>query len=139
MNSELIAIHFNKILQSQNYTLFILGSRDKQFAIYTSPCIGQNLKTYFANETSVRPHTHDLIHAIFNGLKIRILQIVINDVQDTLYCARLFIEQERNGTRYILEIDARPSDCLILAIQNESPIYCTKEVFDKATPVDETF
>ena len=139
MNSELISIQFNKIFQSQNYTLFILGSQEKQFAIYTSPQIGQTLKTYFANEVKPRPDTHDLINAIFHGLKIRLLQIVIHDVQDTVYYARLFIEQEKEGIRHILEIDARPSDCLRLALENDIPIYCTKEVFDKTTPIDQSF
>ena len=137
MDFELIPIQFNKILQSQNYTVFILGTQEKQFAIYTSPHVGQNLQIHLADQIKNRPYTYDLINSVFNGLNINLLQVVITDVPDTLYFARLFVEQESDGLRNILEIDARPSDCLTLALENDIPIYCTREVFDKTIPIDE--
>ncbi|MDN3509243.1 MAG: DUF151 domain-containing protein [Candidatus Neptunochlamydia sp.] len=137
MDFELIPIQFNKILQSQNHTVFILGTQQKQFAIYTSPHVGQNLKMHLADQIKPRPYTYDLINSVFNTLNINLLQVVITDVRDTLYFARLFIEQESDGLRNILEIDARPSDCLTLALENDIPIYCTREVFDKTIPIDE--
>ena len=137
MDFELIPIQFNKILQSQNYTVFILGTQEKQFAIYTSPHVGQNLQMHLADQIKPRPYTYGLINSAFNALNINLLQVVITDVQDTLYFARLFIEQESDGLRNILEIDARPSDCLTLALENDIPIYCTREVFDKTIPIDE--
>lgn len=137
MDTELVSIQFNKIMQSQNYTVFILGTEEKQFAIYTSPHVGQNLQMHLADQIKPRPYTHDLINSVFNGLDISLLQVVITDVQDTLYLARLFVEQETDGKRRILEIDARPSDCLTLALENDIPIYCTREVFDKTIPIEE--
>jgi hypothetical protein len=134
---ELIPVQFNKILQSQNYTVFILGTEKKQFAIYTSPYVGQNLQIHLTDQAKPRPYTYDLMNSIFKGLDINLLQVVITDVQDTLYYARLYVEQETDGLRNILEIDARPSDCLTLALENDIPIYCTKEVFDKTIPVEE--
>lgn len=137
MDFELIPIQFNKILQSQNYTVFILGTEEKQFAIYTSPYVGHNLQMHLADQLKPRPYTYDLINSVFNGLDITLIQVVITDVQDTLYYARLFVEQESDGLRNILEIDARPSDCLTLALENDIPIYCTKEVFDKTISIEE--
>ncbi|MDJ0651779.1 MAG: DUF151 domain-containing protein [Simkaniaceae bacterium] len=137
MDFELVPIQFNKILQSKNYTVFILGTQEKQFAIYTSPCTGQNLQMHFAEQIKPRPYTYDLMNSAFNGFNINLLQIVITDVQDTLYFARLFIEQESDGLRNILEIDARPSDCLTLALANDIPVYCTRDVFDHTIPIDE--
>lgn len=137
MDFELIPIQFNKIMQSKNYTVFILGTEEKQFAIYTSPHIGQNLQAHLADQKRPRPYTFDLMNSIFNGLNINLLQVVITEVQDTLYLARLFLEQEADGKRQILEIDARPSDCLTLALENDIPLYCTKEVYDKTIPIEE--
>ncbi len=137
MDFELIPIQFNKIMQSQKYTVFILGTKEKQFAIYTSPHVGHNLQMHLADQIKPRPYTYDLINSVFNGLDITLLQVVITDVQDTLYFARLFLEQETDGKRNILEIDARPSDCLTLALENDIPIYCTKEVFDKTISIEE--
>lgn len=137
MSSELIPIQFNKIMQSQTYTVFIMGTDSKRFAIYTSPHVGQNLQMHLTDQIKPRPYTYDLINSVFKGLSIKILQVVIWDVQDTIYYARLFVEQNIDQKRHILEIDARPSDCLTLALENNIPIYCSKDVFDKVVPVDE--
>ena len=124
-------------MQSQKYTVFILGTEEKQFAIYTAPHVGRNLQMHLAKQPKPRPYTYDLINSLLNGLDINLLQVVITDVQDTLYLARLFIEQENDGKQKILEIDARPSDCLTLALENNIPIYCTREVFEKTIPIEE--
>ena len=136
MDSELILIQFNKIMQSPSYTVFILGTEVKQFAIYTSPHVGMQIQIHLTDQIKPRPYTHDLMNSIFNGLNIELLHVVINDVQDTIYFARLFLEQEVGGTKRIMEIDARPSDCLSLALENNVPIFCTKEVFDRVIPID---
>ena len=136
MDSELIPIQFNKIMQSPSYTVFILGTEAKQFAIYTSPHVGEQIQMDLADQVKPRPYTHDLINSIFKGLDINILHVVINDVQDTIYYARLFVEQEIGDKMQIMEIDARPSDCLSLALKNNVPIFCTKEVFDKVISIE---
>lgn len=136
MDSKLIPIQFNKILQSPSYTVFILGTDVKQFAIYTSPHIGQQIQMHLTGKIKPRPYTHDLINIIFKGLNINLMHVVINDVQDTLYYARLFIEQVIGDKKQIMEIDARPSDCLSLALENDIPIFCTEEMFDKVISID---
>lgn len=137
MLNELIQLSFDKIMQTKTYTVVVLGAREKRFAIYTEPGIGRILQMYLTGIEKPRPLTHDLINAIFNGLKVRIRQVIINDVQDTIYYARLFLEQEIDGILHILEIDARPSDCITLALMNNVPVYCTHEVLDKTIAVDE--
>ena len=130
-------IQFNKIMQSPSYTVFILGTDAKQFAIYTSPHVGEQIQMHLTSQIKPRPHTHDLINVIFKGFDVKLLHVVINDVRDTIYYARLFLEQQVGDKRQIMEIDARPSDCLSLALENDIPIFCTKEVFDKVIEVEE--
>jgi uncharacterized protein len=137
MLSELVQLSFDKIMQTRTYTVVVLGARDKKFAIYTDPSIGRTLQMHLTGAEKPRPLTHDLINSIFKGLDVHIKQVVINDIQDTIYFARLFLEQEINGIRHILEIDARPSDCITLALMNNIPVYCTHEVLDKTIPIDE--
>ena len=137
METELIPISFNKILQSRSYTMIILGTEEKRFAIYTDPEVGRNIQIYLTEEHKPRPYTHDLINAILNGLNIKPLQIVINDVEDTIFFARLFLEQTIEDKRHILEIDARPSDCVTLALMNNIPVFCRKEILEKAIAVEE--
>jgi bifunctional DNase/RNase len=137
MLAELIPIKFNKIMQTRSYTVVLLGTDEKKFAIYTDPQIGKLLQMYLTGSERPRPYTHDLMNAIFKGLNIRLKQIVINDIQDTVYYARLFIEQQIGDELNIVEIDSRPSDCITLALMNNVPVYCTKEVFEKTAAVEE--
>lgn len=137
MLSELIQLSFDKIMQTRAYTVIVLSAPEKKFAIYTDPSIGKTLQLYLTDVEKPRPMTHDLIDLIFMGLEVRVKQVVIIDVQDTVYYARLFLEQDQGDIRHIVEIDARPSDCITLALMNNAPVYCTPEVLKKAIPVEE--
>lgn len=137
MLTELVQLAFDKIIQTRSYTVVILAGEKKRFAIYTDPGIGKVLQLFLTGTEKPRPLTHDLIGSIFQGLNIRIMQVVINDVQDTIYYARLFLEQECNGIRRIVEVDARPSDCITLALMTQAPVFCTKEVLEKTVPIED--
>jgi len=137
MPSELVQLSFDKIMQTRSYTVIVLKTKEKKFAIYVDPAVGKWLQTYLNDMEKPRPMTHDLISSIFKGLDVKVKQVVINDIQDTVYFARLFIEQQKGDLKYIVEIDARPSDCIILALMHNTPVYCSKEVLEKTIPVIE--
>ena len=137
MATELIPVTFNKIMQSRSYTVIILGTDKKRFAIYTDPIVGRNIQSYLTEEHRPRPLTHDLITSIFRGLNIKILQIVINNIEDTIYFARLFLEQQIGEEKILIEIDARPSDCITLALKENIPVFCRRDIFEKAVAVEE--
>lgn len=137
MDFELMQLSFDKIIQTKTYTVIVLGTSSKRFAIYTDPGIGKMLQMFLTEAERPRPSTHDFITQLFEGLEIRVKQVVINDVQDTIYYARLFLEQIKGTVRNIVEIDVRPSDALILALMNNAPVYCTKDVLTKTIPLEE--
>lgn len=137
MYSELIPVKFNKIMQTHAYTVVVLGNDTKLFAIYTEPSIGKVLQQHLTGIKKARPLTHDLLSVILEGLHVRVKQVVIHDLQETIYFARLFLEQALESRTHIVEIDARPSDCIILALMYNVPVFCTKEVFEKAMPVED--
>lgn len=134
--SELIPLSFNKIMQSRAYTVIILGTESKKFAIYTEPQVGHHLQIHLAQGHHRRPYTYELLDSVLKGLNTKLLQVVINDVEDTIYYARLFLEQNEGTKKTILEIDARPSDCITLAIIHKIPIFSTKEALEKAVPIE---
>ena len=136
LSSHLIPTTFQKIMQSSAYTVFILSAEEKQFAIYADPKIGQMIQTLLSDKPPPRPYTHELLNQVLVGLDIKILQAVIYDVNDTVYYARLFIEQIVDNERRIVEIDARPSDCLTLALMNNIPIFCREEAYEKIIPLE---
>lgn len=124
-------------MQTRSYTVIVLNGLGKRFAIYTDPSIGRNLQIFLTGAEKPRPLTHDLINHIFRGYEIRIKQVVINDIQDTIYFARLFLEQDLGDLRHIVEIDGRPSDFITLALMNNAPVFCTKEVLEKTLPIED--
>jgi bifunctional DNase/RNase len=137
MHSDLIPLTFDKVMQTRTYTVVVLASPSKKFAIYTDPNTGRILQMFLTGMESQRPLTHELIDHIFDGLNIHVRQVVINDIQEAIYFCRLFLEQEKDGILQIVEIDARPSDCMTLALTNNAPLFCTREALDKALPYDE--
>lgn len=137
MASELVQLNFDKIMQTRAYTVVVLAAQEKRFAIYTDPAIGRTLQMFLTGVEKTRPLTHELIGMIFRGFDIRIKQVVINDLQETTYFARLFLELAMDGIRHIVEIDARPSDCIALALMHNVPVYCTRDVLNKTVALEE--
>lgn len=134
MSNEFVPLHFSKILQSKAYTAIILGNETKHFAIYTEPQVGKNLQYLLSEKEHERPLSHALFFSILENLGAQLLQVVIYDVEKTLFAAHLFLEQKVGELTNILEVDARPSDGVTLALLTGSPILCRKEVLDKTIP-----
>jgi uncharacterized protein len=135
MNQELISVKFDKVLQSKTYTSLVLSTGTKKFAIYTDPFGGKTLQFLLTNMKKARPSTHEFLNMMFQGFEIKVRQVIINDLQDTIYFCRVFLEQKRGDLLHIVEIDARPSDGITLALLHKAPIFCTLEVLDKVVPV----
>ena len=79
-----------------------------------------------------RPMTHDLIKNILDGLGATVQQIVVNDLKDNTFFA--VIEVSYNGNS--VNIDARPSDAIALALRVNAPIFVTEKVVSKAKTMD---
>lgn len=77
---------------------------------------------------SPRPLTHDLIAAVVDQLGGEIQDIVISDLQEHTYFAKLRIR--RDGE--LVEVDCRPSDAVALAVTAKVPIYVAEDVLGEA-------
>jgi bifunctional DNase/RNase len=75
-----------------------------------------------------RPMTHDLLKSLIGELGGHISHIFVSDMQDSTFYARIVIEQQGRT----IEIDARPSDAVALAVRTEVPIYVETHVLDQA-------
>ena len=75
-----------------------------------------------------RPMTHDLLGSVIGDLGGSIHSIVVSELKNDTFFAKIVIDS--NGT--LIEIDARPSDALALAVRSEAPIYAEDEVVEKA-------
>lgn len=125
------------VMPTPNGCAVFLGTDYKTFVITVDQYIG-NAITMAINDTKrERPLTHDLIMHIFSGLNVEVERVVINDVNESIFYARLLLRMENELGKKIVEIDARPSDCIALAIQAKRPIFVTKKVLDAVEDMTE--
>lgn len=80
-------------------------------------------------QASERPLTHDLIHSIIEEMGGELRDILISDLRDGIYFARLRVMVDGE----IREIDCRPSDAIAIAVTADVPIYVSEEVLEEAS------
>ena len=74
-----------------------------------------------------RPQTHDLLASVIRHLGGQLVRIVINDLRDGTFFARLIIDIDGRE----IEVDSRPSDAIALGVAEEVPIYVAESVLDQ--------
>ncbi len=84
--------------------------------------------------SSPRPLTHDLLKNVINDLGAKIVSIVISDLVDDIFYARIVLDV---AGRHV-EVDSRPSDAIALAVRAKSPIYVEESVLERAGVALET-
>jgi bifunctional DNase/RNase len=109
-----------------------LGENGKTIAIFVDQAVGMAISLSLRKIKPPRPLTHDLLANIFAGLGVRVQKVVVNDLKDDTFFARLFLIQENELGRNMLEIDARPSDSIAIALQHGCPIFVARHVWEKA-------
>ncbi len=74
---------------------------------------------------------------IFKGFNITVERVIITDLKNSTYFARLILQQQNEVARKIVEIDARPSDCLAIAAAQKKPIFVTSPLFEQVEDMSE--
>jgi bifunctional DNase/RNase len=75
--------------------------------------------------TTARPMTHDLFRDVLGAVQRPLRQVQITDVQDGIYYATLIFDDG-------VEVSARPSDAIALAMRTGTAVYCAESVLDVA-------
>jgi bifunctional DNase/RNase len=75
-----------------------------------------------------RPMTHDLLKNLLSELETKVERIVINDLKDNTFFARIHLL--RGDTRW--NVDSRPSDAIALALRVDAEIFVEEDVLEKS-------
>ncbi len=137
MKSEVLPVEIRGILPNQTGCAIFVGNDTKVFAITVEHTMGAIIGMFLRDTPKERPLTHDLINNIFKGLNVTIERVVITELKNSTYFARLILQQENELGRKIVEIDARPSDCLALATAQKRPIYVSNDLFEQVDDMSE--
>ncbi len=126
------------LMPTQAGCAVFLGDGDKVIVFYVDPSIGASINMALANEPAPRPLTHDLFTDTLRAMGARMLRALVVKVEDEVYFARLFLEaQNEVMDRKIIELDARPSDCIAMSVRSGAPLYFLKSIWDKLEDMSE--
>lgn len=129
--ADLVRVEPVALLPTQAGCAVFLGSGSKTIVFYIDPAVGTAINAAMSGQTPQRPMTHDLMMAALEAFGARILRAVITRVDQDIYYARLILEAENEVMeRKIVELDARPSDCLALTVRADAPLYVVRSVWD---------
>jgi uncharacterized protein len=100
---------------------------DRAFQIVIGSTEAFAIDRRLKGQPTPRPQTHELLSAVIEKLDGKLERILINDLQDYTFFARLVI---RHAGKTI-EIDSRPSDAIALGVANNVPVYVAEHVLDQ--------
>jgi bifunctional DNase/RNase len=132
MNKTVIEVQVRAVLPTSGGCAVFLGNGDKVFIIYVDQTVGGAITMFMRDISKERPLTHDLLAHLMTALGARVERVIINDLKNATYYARMIIVAENEvQQKKIIELDGRPSDCIAMAVQQKASIYVSQEVWDE--------
>ena len=118
----------------QNYgqRVVILRQKDSSPGIYIPIWIGaseaESIAMRLQEVDAPRPLTHDLLTTAIDSLGAKVLSIIVSDLKDDTFFAKILIEYRDNT----IELDSRPSDAIAIAVRSKAKIFAENLVVEKA-------
>ncbi|MHC4931548.1 MAG: bifunctional nuclease family protein [Planctomycetota bacterium] len=111
----------------QQYIFLREKSGPRQFPIVIAIMEAMAIDRFVKEQATQRPLTHELLHETIHSLGASVKRIEVTKLQNQTFYAVLVLQ--RNGTE--IEIDARPSDAIALAVRNAARIYVHEDVLEE--------
>ena len=138
MKNDVLPVEIRGILPTNNSGCAIfLGNDEKVFVIQVEHNMGAIIGMFLRDTPKERPLTHDLISNIFKGFDIAVERIIITELKNATYYARLVLKQGNELGTKLVEIDARPSDCIAIATAQKKPIFIRSDLFNEVEDMTE--
>ncbi len=99
--------------------------------------MGAVIGMFLRDTPKERPLTHDLMASIFKGFDIKVERVVITELKNSTYFARLTLKQDNELGQKLVEIDARPSDCIAIATAQKKPLFVRAGLFEQVEDMSE--
>jgi bifunctional DNase/RNase len=138
MSKPVVEVHLRAIAAADDGFAVFLGNQEKAFVIVVDQSVGMAIAMFMQGAQKERPLTHDLVVNILRALGAKIERAIVNDFKRGTYYARLVLSVENElKQKQIVEIDARPSDCIAMATAQRAPIYVSLEVWHQVEDMTE--
>lgn len=137
MNNSVVEVTIKGVMPTSNGCAVFLGNDVKTFVIYVDQGIGNSIQNAVNGIQAERPLTHDLMMTLLDGLGAEVERVIINEVDDGTFFARLIISMQNELGQKIIEVDARPSDSMVLSLMAGKPLYAAQQVMDSVDDMTE--
>jgi bifunctional DNase/RNase len=137
MQNDAVLVTIKGVMPTANGCAVFLGNDEKTFVIYVDHSVGNAIQMTLDGVKKERPLTHDLIGALLLGLGANLERVVVNDAREGTFFARILLRMENELGKKIVELDARPSDSIVIALQQKRPILVARSVFDSVEDMSE--
>ena len=101
---------------------------DRFLPIWIGADVAEAIALRLQDVSVPRPQTHDLLHTMVEELGGTVRSVVVNDLSNDTFFARIRLEQDGRVT----EVDSRPSDAIAIAVRARVPIFVEESVLDRA-------
>jgi bifunctional DNase/RNase len=101
----------------------------RAFAIVVGFFEASSLRDRVREFVPPRPMTHHLVSNCIRDLGGKLERVLISELKENTYYARLIVRQDGR----VVEVDARPSDALVLAVQEKVPVFVADDVLSEAS------
>jgi bifunctional DNase/RNase len=135
---EAIPVIGIEVVPTKGGTAVFLVTQQKTMVIQVDALVGEALQGALDGKTAERPQSHDLMLHLLLDLDAVVVHVVIVDVKDGIFFARVLLGQDGPVARKLAEVDARPSDALVLAVKAKRPVFLAKSVLDACEDMTET-
>lgn len=106
---------------------------DRYLPIWIGPFEADAITIELQGVEVARPLTHDLLKSIVTLLGAEVVRVVINDLNNDTFYARIVLDVDGELT----EVDSRPSDAIALAVRCSAPVLVAEHVMARAGIVPE--
>jgi len=120
-------VYFVSTITGPQAVVFIAADNERMVPIYIGLAEAISIDIALRHETTPRPMTHDLMKTVMDNFNIKIDRIIIDDLDEQVFYARLMPKD----TGREIEVDARPSDCIALAVRMNASIFIEPGIFEK--------
>ena len=138
MNNKVQEVQVRAVVPLEGSFAVFLGNEQKTFVIYVDEPVGMAISMFMRGISKERPLTHDLMASLLLAFGAKVERAVINDVNGSVFYARLIIAAENElHNRKLIELDARPSDSIALAMHQGAPVFVAQKVLDSVEDMSE--
>ena len=116
------------LMNYQRVVILRQKESDRYLPIWIGPAEADAIAVKLQGISVPRPLTHDLLGSVIDNLGASISHILINDLQDDTFFAKVILTSKETS----MEVDSRPSDAIALAVRANVPIHAEEMVLNKA-------